>query len=417
MKTKLFLSALLFSSITFSQGWFEQPTGLTSGTVLRGVWFVNANTGFISGGASTFRVIKKSTDGGNSWSNSYFEVDPASFLPLQFINETTGFVYGLESEVYRTTNSGTSWDLIYIGANGVNSGEFLDYNTGIICGLNYNGSNVHKTTNAGSSWTTLNTPLVGQHYLFQIFLRNANTGFLSSSSYTTSVPNILRTSDGGSNWTFVYTGTAAQSYFMIADINSDTMIAVGQAGNILRTYNGGLNWSNSTLGSYNFNNITMVNNSTAFAVAQSTIVKTSNTGDNWTVQFTPSSNLQGVFFLNELTGWACGSGGKLYKTTSGGVTGIYTGGNNHPKSFELYQNTPNPFNPKTIISYELRVTSYVQLKVFDVLGREVSLLVNSKLEAGKHEADFDGTDFTSGIYYYTLTAGSYKETKRMVLLK
>ncbi|MCI0449561.1 MAG: hypothetical protein L0Y79_07225 [Chlorobi bacterium] len=286
-----FILSLTLSESVFTQGWFEQPTGLSAGAALYGVWFVNANTGFISGGASSFRVIKKTTDGGNTWANSYFETDPATFYSIQFINETTGFVCGYESEVYRTTNAGANWNMIYTGANGIFSGEFLDYNTGIISGYNYNGSNIHKTTNAGASWTTLNTPLAGQHFLFQVFFRNANTAFLSSSSYTTSVPDILRTSNGGANWSFVYTGTASQVTFKIADINSDTMIAVGQAGNILRTYNSGLNWSNSTFGSYNLNNITMLNNSLAYAVGQNVIIKTTNTGNNWNIQHTPSSNL------------------------------------------------------------------------------------------------------------------------------
>jgi photosystem II stability/assembly factor-like uncharacterized protein len=110
MKKFIAFNLVLFLAISeqlFTQGWFEQPTGLTSGTTLYGVWFVNSNTGFISGGASSFRVIKKTTDGGNTWVNSYFEIDPATFYSIQFINETTGYVYGYESEVYRTTNAGT----------------------------------------------------------------------------------------------------------------------------------------------------------------------------------------------------------------------------------------------------------------------------------------------------------------------
>jgi len=88
-----------------------------------------------------------------------------------------------------------------------------------------------------------------------------------------------------------------------------------------------------------------------------------------------------------------------------------------PMSFQLFQNYPNPFNPKTIINYELRITSYVSLKVYDGLGKEVETLVNKELNPGSYEVDFDGGNYPSGIYFYTLTAGDYKETKQMLLIK
>ncbi|MFZ1320267.1 MAG: ASPIC/UnbV domain-containing protein, partial [Ignavibacteria bacterium] len=89
-----------------------------------------------------------------------------------------------------------------------------------------------------------------------------------------------------------------------------------------------------------------------------------------------------------------------------------------PDFFELEQNYPNPFNPKTVINYELQVTSYlVSLKVFDVLGNELSTLVNEKQSAGRYTVTFDGSNFPSGVYFYKLQAGEFVETKRMVLLK
>jgi photosystem II stability/assembly factor-like uncharacterized protein len=307
--------------------------------------------------------------------------------------------------------------MIYAGANGIFSGEFLDYNTGIISGYNYNGSNIHKTTNAGANWSTLNTPLAGQHFLFQVFFRNANTAILSSSSYTTSIPDILRTSDGGANWSFVYNGTPSQITFKIADVNSDTMIAVGQAGNILRTNNSGLNWSNLTFGSYNLNNITMLNNSLAYAVGQNVIIKTTNTGDNWNVQYAPSSNLQAVYFLNAQTGWACGTQGKLFKTTNGGTTAINKNGGPVSDKFSLSQNYPNPFNPVTNIKFEMPKSAMVKLVVYDLLGREITTLVNEELSPGIYEVSWVGSNYPSGVYFYLLTTGGFSESKKMVMIK
>jgi hypothetical protein len=88
-----------------------------------------------------------------------------------------------------------------------------------------------------------------------------------------------------------------------------------------------------------------------------------------------------------------------------------------PKNCLLSQNYPNPFNPTTQIDYQLAATSNVSLKVFDILGREVTLLVNRKQTAGSHQATFNAKTLPSGIYFYRLQTGSYTETKKMLLLK
>jgi len=88
-----------------------------------------------------------------------------------------------------------------------------------------------------------------------------------------------------------------------------------------------------------------------------------------------------------------------------------------PLSFKLSQNYPNPFNPNTTIKYQIPVISFVIIKVYDVLGNEVSTLVNEEKPAGSYEVEFDGTELTSGIYFYRIEAGSFVETKNMTLLK
>jgi hypothetical protein len=88
-----------------------------------------------------------------------------------------------------------------------------------------------------------------------------------------------------------------------------------------------------------------------------------------------------------------------------------------PDNFALQQNYPNPFNPTTIIKYQLPKSSYVTLKVFDLLGREISILVDGLKEAGFHEASLDGSQLTSGVYFYRLQAGSFIETRKLVLLR
>ena len=98
------------------------------------------------------------------------------------------------------------------------------------------------------------------------------------------------------------------------------------------------------------------------------------------------------------------------------VTGLKTSAA-VPSGYRLDQNYPNPFNPSTSIGYMLPRRSFVTLRIYDVLGREVAVLVSQIQGAGKHTAMFDGSRLTSGVYVYSLTAGSFRSSKAMVLLK
>ena len=98
------------------------------------------------------------------------------------------------------------------------------------------------------------------------------------------------------------------------------------------------------------------------------------------------------------------------------VTGIRSSPAN-PSGYELNQNYPNPFNPSTSISYRLPGRSFVTLKVYDVLGREVATLAGGEESAGEHTILFDGGGLSSGVYIYRLTAGAYRESREMLLLK
>ncbi|MFH1196301.1 MAG: S8 family serine peptidase [bacterium] len=88
-----------------------------------------------------------------------------------------------------------------------------------------------------------------------------------------------------------------------------------------------------------------------------------------------------------------------------------------PTEFALFQNYPNPFNPTTVISFQLPVISKVNLKIYDILGREVAALVNEEKPAGTYEVKFDGSQLSSGIYIYKLVAGSFIQSKKLILMK
>ena len=171
-------------------------------------------------------------------------------------------------------------------------------------------------------------------------------------------------------------------------------------------------------------------------------------GGNYTIQFgwmtsSETSNFRSdrmgcaqIFNLQDTT--EAGSGdyayqfeGVPYSVSRGGITrlgpfavgkfiyvsGITEQSSNLPTAFNLCQNYPNPFNPVTAIDFSLPVESYVQLKVYDLTGREVKSLVERQMPAGRYTTQFDARELSSGIYFYRITAGDFTKSYKMILLK
>ena len=162
-----------------------------------------------------------------------------------------------------------------------------------------------------------------------------------------------------------------------------------------------------------------LNDNTGWAVGgMGTILHTTDGGTNWNSQLSGTSSfLYSVHFTDNNTGWAVG-GHTILKTINGGVSFIEEKEINEiPAAYLLSQNYPNPFNPSTSIQYAVSSRQFVTLKIYDVLGNEVAILVNKEKPAGNYEVEFDATGLPSGIYFYTLRSGSFVETKKMVLMK
>jgi hypothetical protein len=141
-------------------------------------------------------------------------------------------------------------------------------------------------------------------------------------------------------------------------------------------------------------------------------------GSAW-VPATTEANLTMWSYTDSVGNWYGSSGFYLLTLSyrSIAITGVATNGSNAPLQCSLAQNYPNPFNPTTTIRYELPKSSMVKLSVYDMLGREVSMLVNERKYAGVHEVKFDGSGLASGVYFYRMTAGTYVETKKLLLVR
>ena len=149
-----------------------------------------------------------------------------------------------------------------------------------------------------------------------------------------------------------------------------------------------------------------------------TVLKTFNGGSLWGEQNTTlSENLYEIHFPSVQIGYIASWSGKILKTTNGGLTFLSNNVNEISARFSLEQNYPNPFNPTTSIRYAIPKNGFVKLIVFDALGREIESLVNETQSAGVYEVTFDAPHYSSGIYYYRLSAGDFVETKKMLTIK
>jgi len=99
------------------------------------------------------------------------------------------------------------------------------------------------------------------------------------------------------------------------------------------------------------------------------------------------------------------------------TTGVERNSRQIPNEFALEQNYPNPFNPSTTISFSLPCSGFASLKIFDLLGKEVTTLVLKNFDAGDYSFKWDASSQPSGVYFYQLRAGQYSETKKLLLLK
>jgi hypothetical protein len=105
--------------------------------------------------------------------------------------------------------------------------------------------------------------------------------------------------------------------------------------------------------------------------------------------------------------------GQIYGT----ITQVSVEKEQLPNQYQLFQNYPNPFNPATKIEFETPITSFITLKIFDFLGRELTTLVSEELEAGHHSRIWNASNYSSGVYFYSLQSGKYSQTKKLILQK
>jgi photosystem II stability/assembly factor-like uncharacterized protein len=358
--------------------------------------FINSNTGFACGGFNSIgQVLFKTTNGSENW----FNTNAPSLIwveDMSVLNEDTIWLAlssSLDGGVFRTTNGGTSWQQqLSLGSQNPEKIYMFNSRIGYISKNMGSSGYVRKTTDGGASWSVI----VSDDYFTQIYFTDSLTGWKCS------VFGMKKTTDGGLNWiTQTLPGggfISVSTVLKFSNVNKDTIWAVG----------GYLIYPNNQI--------------------RGMVYRTTNGGANWMYQIPDTSlhidQYQYINFYNKLNGWAYTQYSQTgIHTTTGGNDTFYTSVKQIalqiPKDYILYQNYPNPFNPRTVILYGVKnQKSEVRLLIYDIDGREIAELVKAQQIAGTYQAVFDGTNYSSGIYFYSLFIDNkLMDTKKMILIK
>ena len=362
--------------------WIPQDSSLGAG---EGLCALNGNVALYAnytGQPAYTRGIRRTTDGGETWET----VDTAGlyYTDIEFVDAQLGFAVGgtlgspIVPVVRKTSDGGATWTTIWNGPAGFEIEGVSFVGTLLGWAVTYDGLMYH-TTDGGYSWSFQDS--LGQGVpMRDVQFTSVDSGWAVGGIAGDNV--IARTTDAGTTWTYIQPG--GSSLREIAMVNSR------------------LGW------------FTGWGNFSPF------IARTSDGGETWeTQEFSPPDNLgfESICMVNESLGWLCGEGGKVFRTTNGGVTFVAELPRGVPAEAVLHQNYPNPFNPSTTIRYGLPSRSHVTLTVFNTLGQQVATLVDGEMEAGYHEAMFGASGLSSGVYLYRLTAGSFVQTRRLVFIR
>jgi photosystem II stability/assembly factor-like uncharacterized protein len=411
------LACIAFTSFVFclpSEGqWLRRdaPTRFA----INAVSLVSDSVGWIA-----FRdSVAKSTDGGISWSSN--SVGASSVITgLYFVDENVGYASGGKASgaaIYRTTDGGTTWEDVSPGKGTFMSGiYFCDRERGWAFGQDRFIGRIMSTSNAGVTWSDQFTDTVG--YLLSGFFVDSLTGWAVGDDV------ILKTSDGGGHWfeqDTAYTGPASTGPFRsVTFVNKDTGWVVGGIANtsvLASTTDGGETWSHMVFelptplyDVDRLNWVKFVDDTTGWMVGRSTvdfnglILFTKDGGATFTRQDTGTLPvLQAIDFADKENGWAVGESGAFLTTTTGGVTSTDGHTRWRPLSYDLSQNYPNPFNSSTTLDLELPTQSTVTMELCDILGRRVRELISSESYApGQHHFHVEADGLASGIYILRL---------------
>ena len=355
-----------------------------------------------------------STNNGTSWTNVNNGLTDTSVRALAISG--TNLFAGTASGVFLSTNNGTRWSAVNSGLTGtVNA--FAIYSTNLFAAT-YDG--VFLSTNNGSSWTNVSGGMYTNTPVFALAVSGTDV-FAGTYSDGRGVTGGVWRYNGLGSWTHLSGGTLNSTSINGLVVSGTNLFAL--SGGIYISSGNGNSWAEISQDFWwNFNGaVTSLafGGTNFFAGTTIGVLLSTNNGTSWT---TIDSGLTSTYVQALAV-----SGTYLLAGTNHGVcrrplsemipTGVNDNNNQIPISFALDQNYPNPFNPTTTISFSFPSKSFVTLKMFDILGKEVATIISEEMSAGSYSRQWNAANMSSGIYFYRLQAGSFTETKKLILLK
>ncbi|MFH1161892.1 MAG: T9SS type A sorting domain-containing protein [Candidatus Jorgensenbacteria bacterium] len=369
--------------------------------------------------AMSYRGLLRSTDDGKTWER-IFKKDFLSNFGFGAIRDkkTNAILYGSGSGIFRSTDEGKSWTFVWSAGGG---GCFLAKPDGsILGGMSYR---ITQSDDGGATWREIFYD-PRPYFNVEELAMNPRTGSIFAGTADTIGLGILRSTDDGKTWQQSNGGLGDLHVWSVASDSNGTIYA-GTENGLYRSVNDGVSWTRITeIGTSHRwarkilavkPNLVFVGFDWKAGAAKSGVLKYD--GKVWTqivadtVYIVKSLAVKGKSLL-------VGTWNTIYRVD--GAIDTPTAVDDYPSvptAFMLSQNFPNPFNPSTSIEYQVSRMTYVKLAVYNILGVEVSVLVDKTERAGVYTATFDGSNLPSGIYFYQLKAGAFTETKRMVLVK
>ncbi|MGO9480693.1 MAG: T9SS type A sorting domain-containing protein, partial [Candidatus Kryptoniota bacterium] len=408
------------------------------------------------------------------WSVPIFpNSDGAPYYSVALIGRDANSVYVGNNRVYRTTDGGSTWTMVFDAENPpYNFNEFTypllvdainvnPYDTNmVIAGYTMqNGESqagAFYSTDGGTNWSQLlclsasigedvnATSLIFTHendssvaYIgvrYDSLISNAAARGRSIYRAVWNGDSWSVRQDMSSSYTSTHTDITASIYAMALSSSTDTLYAAGsdESGSNVKIYYkvlGGPDlWTelpttgisthagNPAIASSNEIKAMAIGNDTLYcAIDNNIFIKDISSDTSWTLgcAYGVGDAINALYYDDLLVGTGTGLYGQHIAAPSTAVKNKST----LPDKYVLYQNYPDPFNPTTVINYQLPVVSNVTLSVYDILGRKVATLINAKQNAGVHIAVFDGASYSSGVYFYRIETNGSSETKKMLLLK
>jgi len=334
-----------------------------------------------------FNRVKRSEDGGITWSNAVSGLTgiAAWIAPLISHPDSLGIFYTARQRVFKSTNFGVTW-IAYSAEN-----------PGIIREM------AISRSNPAIMYATSNN-----------FIYRSENGGLTFSYVTNSLPSRIITS--------------VNIHPDSSDVAIITFSGYG-SGHIYKTTNSGNKWINISgdLPDVPVNDGMFYYpgySTSVLLIATDVGVFISNDGGSWTELANGLPNTVSIHLDYNLAQkkLRVGTHGRGVWEFSGSIIGIINRNSNIPESFMLYQNLPNPFNPSTLIKFDIpsgvkNQPSNVKLIIIDILGREIAIPVNEKLIAGSYEVNWNASGYPSGVYFYRLIADDFVDVKKMLFVK